>query len=130
MKLFRAMREAADGLPEVGPTARTLGVRPHPHGNADVAATFPTDLVHPGGGGASVAPNDPINLPPLRRPRSLGGTGKDPVWWIESDDLGPDLAFRQQSSIHGLIEPARTMALAELDRALADTRKRWVVHCR
>ena len=71
-----------------------------------------------------------MNLPPLRRPRSLGGTGNDPVWWIESDGLGPELAFRQDNKVHGLIEPARTMTLAEFGQALADTRERWAIHCR
>lgn len=130
MKLFRAMREAADGLPVVGPTARTLGVRPVPHPNADVAASYPTDLVYPGGGGASVAPDDPMHLPPMRRPRSLGGSRNDPVWMIESDDLGPDLGFRRDNSVHGTIVPARTMTLAEFARALADTRTRWTLYCR
>jgi hypothetical protein len=94
----------------------------------DVTATAADEIIQPGTGGMSVAPDDPANLPPLRRPRILGGRGKDPAWEIDTDDLGPDLQFRQDSQRHGLIEPARPMALAEYEAALAATRVRWVRH--
>jgi hypothetical protein len=68
------MKEGSDGLPETGPSARKLGVRPA--GTAlkkpDVMAVNPSDIVYPGQGGMSVAPNDPGNLPSQRRPVSLG----------------------------------------------------------
>ncbi len=126
MKLYRAMKVAADGLPEVGPTARTLGVRPAdeaPHN--DVQATAPTDVVIPGAGGMSVAPNDPANLPANRRPAALGGSGKDPVWEIDDAELGVELSHRQDSQMHGLVEVAREMTLAEYEQALAATRGKW-----
>jgi hypothetical protein len=77
----------------------------------------------------SVAPLDPANLPKNRRPRAVNnGTGKDPVWEIDSDDLGPDLRFNQDKPRHGLIEPARPMTFAEYEQALAATREKWVRH--
>lgn len=128
MKLYRAMKAATDGLPEVGPSARALGVRPADRApNNDVPAADPTDTVSPGHG-MSVAPHDPANLPVLRRPVALGGRGTDTVWELDVADLGPDLRFNQDATAHGLIEPARDMALAEYQAALAATRDRWRSH--
>ena len=89
------MKVAADGKPEVGPSARTLGVRPGdlaPHN--DVEAIRPTDPVGPGQGGLSVAPYDPLGLPRARRPIQLGGVGRDPVWVLDLIALPPRLASR------------------------------------
>jgi hypothetical protein len=126
------MKESSDGLPKTGPSARMLGVRPA--GNTlkkpDVLAVNPSDIVYPGQGGMSVAPNDPSNLPSQRRPMSLGGFGSDPVWKIDSDDIGPDLKFRQDSPIHGVIEPIRVMTLQEYQDTLANTKDKWQLHCR
>lgn len=128
MKLYRSMRVAADGLPEVGPTARTLGVR---HGDqkpkGDVMAVAPTDPVPPRTGGMSVAPDDPVNLVRHRRPAVFGGTGPDPVWVIDTADLSHELEFRQDKPDHGYIEPAMNTALtlAEYESALESTRGRW-----
>jgi hypothetical protein len=130
MKLFRAMREAADGLPEVGPTARTLGVRPGPDPRADVAAVAPDDWVLPGTGGLSTVPDDPIHLPHHRRPAILGGPGRDPVWVIDSSTLGTDLAARQDQPTHVHVEPAAPMTLQSFQDALTATRPLWRVHCR
>ncbi|MDB5309351.1 MAG: hypothetical protein JWO38_3553 [Gemmataceae bacterium] len=76
----------------------------------------------------STAPTDPMNLPPFRRPAVLGGRGKDPVWVIDTDDLDPNLQFRQDSPTHGLIEPAGPMTLEEYEQALAATAAKWVRH--
>lgn len=130
MRLFRSMKEAFDGLPMVGPSARMLGVR---HGNQptpDVLASDPSDLIQFGQGGMSVAPDDPLRLQKHRRPASLGGTGQDPVWYIEVDDLGPDLDFRQDRPDHGLVEPQRPMTLQEYQAALAVSRSAWKLYCR
>src|SRR5205823_1424738 len=130
MKLFRGMTEDIDGLPKTGPGGRLLGVRPGNSPSPDVTATNPHDFVFPGQGGMSVTPHDPANLPRHRRPKGLGGIGPDPVWYIELDELGPDLVFRQNSSVHGVVEPARPMTLQEFQNALATTHSRWQVHCR
>src|SRR5262245_48897386 len=80
--VYRAMREDPGGGPAIGPTARTLGVRP----GVDIPVT--SGQVQPNTGGMSVAPDRPENLPPLRRPPAYGGSGKDPVWAIRTDQLG------------------------------------------
>jgi hypothetical protein len=98
--------------------------------NPDVPAVDDQDVVNPGDGGMSVAPNDPKGLPRHRRPASLGGLGQDPVWWIDTDDLGPDLQVRPDSPTHGVIEPKQPMALQDFQGALARTRNHWRLHCR
>jgi hypothetical protein len=122
-RLFRAMKENDQGLAEIGESARTLGVRP----GIDVPATRPTDIVQPGQGGMSVSPDDPRNLPYFRRPLKYGGTGKDPVWTVTDGDLGPDLRYRSDPANpgHGFVEPARSMTLAEYQRALTRTQRLW-----
>lgn len=115
------MKAAADGLPEVGPSARTLGVRP----GVDIAPTAPGGIVGPGDGGMSVAPDDPLGLARPRRPPAFGGTGKDPVWYIDVDDLGPGLTVRPDSPTHALVEPDRPMTADDLQALLAATRDRW-----
>lgn len=49
-------------------------------------------------------------LLPHRRPPEFGGTGKDPVWAISTDNLGPDLVYVPDSSTHGTIKPNRPMS--------------------
>jgi hypothetical protein len=121
------MKVAADGLPEVGPTARTLGVRRGDQTpNQDVQAVAPGDPVAAGAGGMSVAPT-PTALARNRRPIEYGGSGKDPVWVMDSSELPPVLEFRQDSPTHGLVEPAANvlLTLAEYEAALESTRDRW-----
>jgi hypothetical protein len=78
VKIYRAMIPDIDGLPQVGRSARQLGVRPLdllPHN--DVSAATLDDIVNPGEG-MSAAPNSPANLAKNRRPSQInGGTGKD-----------------------------------------------------
>jgi len=132
MLLFRAMKEASEGVPEIGPTARMLGVRPSEGTttNPDVLASSLDGLIIPGEGGMSVATNDPTYLQRHRRPASLGGIGLDPVWKIELEYLVPQLQFRQDSATHGVIEPKYPMTLREFQGALAKTREKWRLHCR
>lgn len=117
--LYRAMREDPGGGPLTGPTARTLGVRP----GVDIPVAV--GYVHPLTGGMSVAPDDPLHLHPLRRPTAYGGSGKDPLWALRLDDLGPELRFRQDSATHGLIEPSRAMSLNDFQQALAASKALW-----
>jgi hypothetical protein len=120
------MTPDADGLPVVGRSARQLGVRTldwAPHN--DVNAELPDDPVSRGEG-MSAAPHDPANLPKNRRPPQLqGGLGKDPVWSIDTDDLGPELEFFQDNSTHGVVGTKMPMTLAGFEQALAATRLRW-----
>lgn len=118
--VYRAMREDPAGGPVVGPTARTLGVR------SQVDIPVVARQVQPNTGGMSVALDRPENLHPLRRPLRYGGSGKDPVWGLHSDQLGSDLQFRGDSATHGLIEPARAMSLDDFQRHLAHTKLLWM----
>lgn len=118
-QVFRGMKEGADGFPQSGPSARTLGVR------EGVDIPVENGMVKPGTGGMSVAPDSPANLPVHRRPSSHGGTGKDPVYGTSTDNLGSDLSFRQDSATHGLIEPAREMPVKNFQKALSDTAEKW-----
>lgn len=129
MKLYRSMTPEGDGLPQVGRSARALGVRTSNEStNPDVTASDAAEIIQPGTGGMSAAPDAPANLPPLRRPPVLGGKGKDPVWELDATNLGPDLLVRPDGATHVLIEPARPMTLAEFEAALAATRDKWVRH--
>jgi hypothetical protein len=124
------MKESADGLPALGPSPRLLGVRPGNAPKPDVPAVLPQDVFGPGQGGLSVAPGDPMGLLPHRRPASLGGSGRDPVWVLDTADLGPDLQFCAETPAHGLVEPRRPMTLQVYEQALASLRPRWRLYCR
>ncbi len=117
-RLYRGMKDS-DGLPEPGTSGRTLGARP------DDDLPLQGGNVSPGSGGMSVAPDDPLNLPPHRRPPVYGGTGNDPVWEIYEDELGPNLIYDQDKPWHGTIQPSSEMKWDDYLRALHETRKRW-----
>jgi hypothetical protein len=75
----------------------------------------------------SAAPNDAANLPKNRRPPQVnGGTGKDAVWEIDTDDLGPNLRYYQERPTHGVIGVNVPMTLDEFEQELEATRARWV----
>jgi hypothetical protein len=123
-KLYRAMKvDPVDELPLAEPTARGLGVRD----DLDI----PVDefgRVDAGSGGMSVSPNAIENLPPWRRPPEHGGDGNDPVWEIDQENLGEQLAYAPDlalPTIHGFVEPAHQMPLEDYQLALAETRQLW-----
>jgi hypothetical protein len=118
VKIYRAMTPDADGLPQVGRSARQLGVRPLDWAlHNDVSAAAPDDTVNPGEG-MSAAPDDPAKLPKNRRPPQVNaGTGKDPVWEIDTDDLGPSLQYVQDKAAHGVVGPKQPLTLAEFEEA-------------
>jgi RHS repeat-associated protein len=120
-RIYRGMRTEGD-LPVTGPTARTLGARPGTDVRPDADG-----LVHPGGGGISIAPETATNLPSHRRPPEFGGTGRDPVWSIDPDDLPEGLSYRRDSptSGHGVIEPSRTMTYDEYQSLIESTAGSW-----
>ena len=69
----------------------------------------------------------PAGLPPFRRPPSLGGTGKDPVFCIGSNCLPGGLQYRpdRESTKHGFIEPSKPMTLHEYEELLKKTGPLW-----
>jgi hypothetical protein len=121
--LYRSMKATSSGVPECGPTARTLGAR------------IPRDIepdqgcrVHFGTGGMSVSPDDPMYLPPHRRPPPLCGYGKDLVFGIAASRLGADLGFRrdpQDLQHHGFVEPAFVVLVDAYQRSLCATAEEW-----
>lgn len=122
MKLYRMMREAADGRPEVGDTFATLGVRPiRPRGTPDVPAVDPGDVVRSGTGGLSVFAGPVAALPVRLRPPNT----QFPLWEIDAADLGPGLRAVPAGPPHYLVEPDRDVTLAELQALLAATRNHW-----
>ncbi len=121
--MFRAMTRAVDGLPSVGRSARELGVR--------VAGPFrdipsrPDGTVLPGTGGMSVALGAPANLPKHRRPKPLGGEGRDPVFTISSARLPRSLSVRASPYPHAFVEPSQPCGLTDFEAAIASTRQSW-----
>ena len=117
--LYRAM--AADGgAPRIHPNH--LGVRVGP--GRDIQADN-RGVVHPGTGGMSVTPDDPMDIHRHFRPRDLGGRGKRPVWLIPAALIADRLATRQDEPKHWLVEPSTPMALAAYESALAETAPHW-----
>jgi hypothetical protein len=121
--VFRAMKQEPDGLPRIGRSGRELGVRIEgPH--IDIA-TDETGMVEPKTGGMSVAAGSAKNLPKPRRPRSLGGEGRDPVFKIAAADGPRSLCIRVDNHPHALIEPGERVPLSVFETDLESTRTFW-----
>jgi hypothetical protein len=117
------MRPDENGLPTLGSSASTLGVRL----NKDI---FLKDdgLVHPRTEGMSVAPDRPENIFQPLRPKELGGGGRNPAYGIDVGDLGPSLTFRRdprKPTSHGFIEPAYPMEFEEYESSILSTAAAW-----
>lgn len=119
------MKRTEAGLPETGATARTLGVRPGL--DIPLGTDTPPDLVRPGTGGMSVSTMPPTNLPRHRRPEAFDGTGRDPVWSLDTDELPDDLrtTVDPNDRTHVFIEPAYSMSFEAYLRYLHRTAHLW-----
>jgi len=117
MLVYRAM-DACSGSPCVGDMH--LGVRVPQDIQPDGAG-----FVEPGLGGMSVTPNDPWDLPRHRRPPSLYGTGKRPVWEYSIAHLPSSLVLRLESVTHGLVEPGARMGITVYRSSLGSTAPDW-----
>jgi hypothetical protein len=118
------MRKDDDGAPRCCiNSGRCLGARP------GIDIEFDDALyVEARSEGMSVAPDDPMNLDEHRRPPELQGSGKDPVWEIDDEDLGDGLLYRpdpRQPERHGFIEPAKRMKFEQYQGLLCGLRRRW-----
>jgi len=125
--VFRSMRQDEDGRPKIAPGARELGVRPGVGYGTDIPVASDGN-VYPQTGGLSVAPGDPMYLPDVRRPRDLGGRGKDPVWRLDVKSLATGLIYRpdpKHRQSHGFIEPAQVMTFEQFQALVAATRPHW-----
>lgn len=120
---FRAMKQHADGLPAVGRSGRTLGVRVE--GPIRDIPVRPDGSVTPGTGGMSVALDAAQNLPKPRLPKSLGGEGRDPVFRISTGALPFALVVHPERYPHALVEPRNQCPLAQFESDLANTRQSW-----
>lgn len=128
--IYRAMTREGD-KPKIGPSARTLGVRP----SVDITADE-NGFVIPQTGGMSVAPSW-RDLPPHRIPlrlqpiaRDACGRNEDACWRMGSGDFDDSpvtdsLDLRREKSDHGLVEPSRTMELNDFQVAIASTYDLW-----
>ena len=123
--LYRAMKADEDGSPAEERSARGLGVRVYAEdGEWDLPVN--EGRVQPNTGGMSVAVDDPRELPPWRRPRSLGGTGSDAVFELNESHLPERLVLRRTSRRgHGLVEPREDMPIEEYEALLGETKPRW-----
>jgi hypothetical protein len=81
--------------------------------------------VEPGNEGMSVTPGDPMLLPHHRKPASLGGIGRHPVWELDTSDLPEYLVYAEDTREHGFIQPAFTMEIADYQAAIEETRDLW-----
>lgn len=125
-RVYRSMRPDPDDHPALGHSARTLGARP----GIDIPVT--AWEVRPGTGGLSVSLDDPRNLPLHRRPPGHGGTGKDPVFMLDEDDLGGGLLLRidPDNATHGFVEPSTEMSMSEYEAQVRATRTRGGAYSR
>ena len=102
-------------------------MRVPPDPRADVVPD-PQGFIGTGVGGLSVTPDDPTGMNPLRKPRALGGIGKDPLFVLDSDRLGVGLRFRRdpdEPRAHAFVEPTDRVPLAAYQRELHATRPSW-----
>lgn len=119
-RIFRAMKQ--DGSrPACGASATTLGVR-----DLDIP-TAPDGTVTPNTGGMSATPDDEWELPVHRRPATLYGTGRHPVWWTEVAVKQAPLRYRVDSPHHGNVEPATAMPRNTYVAELWATAGKWVL---
>lgn len=123
MIVCRGMMEDEDGLPKIGATSRCLGARP----GVDIRV-FDSGSVFSTLQGMSVSPAPPENLPHHRRPPEFDGTGKDPVFAMDTDELPEEMEYLsdpKKPATHGFIRPAYTMTFEHYQRALHETRELW-----
>jgi len=121
--LYRAMRAGPDGLPQVGRSSSTLGVRLA--GDYRDIAVDSAGIVRPNVGGMSVVLDDPRSLPRARRPRSLGGVGRHPVFCLGEEKLPGLLTIRADQPPHAFVEPSVACRFEQYETALHSTRPDW-----
>jgi hypothetical protein len=117
------MKEDEHGSPKLGPSSRTLGARPDEDIRVRRNGSVVLEMA-----GISVSPLPPENLQKHRRPTEYGGTGKDPVFEIDTDELPRGLVYREDPrnrDTHGYISPAYPMSLERYQQRLHETQSLW-----
>jgi hypothetical protein len=126
-RFYRVMIPGDDGLPKIGRSASTLGVRVEGRDRRpDIAPKH--GRVKPGCGGMSVTPDDWHGIYFAFLENAIDDGEPDEVWCLQHGSLGVDLMFRADPAkpdTHGFIEPAREMSLEEYESALEATRPHW-----
>jgi len=125
--VFRAMRSDPNGQPVCGQDRRTLGVKPGAAPEGDIPIDSAGNVL-PANGGMSIAPGDPLHLPKHRRPRELGGEGRDAVFQLPTAALYPALALRLDRPEHGLIEPSEPCRFIAFQNAPHATQPDWILY--
>lgn len=123
MTLFRGMKR--DGTrPLVSGGASGLDIRR----GQDVEAVNDSDIVGPGSGGLSTAPDQPLLLARHRRPESLGGTSNHPVWAIEREAFARfRLRAIRDRPDHETVEAQQEMPLSDFIAEIHSTVSEWEV---
>lgn len=113
------------GLPVVGASRRHLGV-------VDGDAVPPLGLGQPGGGGMSVATGSMWNLPPHRRPKTMGNGSSGPAADVVFAVTVPfeetlNLIAREDlpEEHHAVVEPVSSTSRLAFEAALGATRPEW-----
>lgn len=135
MRVLRGMRPAADGLPRLGPTPKTLGARPGAAAGEGDIVMDERGMVRPGGEGEpegmSVSPPPADNIVYFRRPPEHGGTAKKlKLYEMDTEELPDELVAMsdpENPEGHFLIAPAYEMSFEEYQGALESTRDLWRV---
>jgi hypothetical protein len=137
--MYRAMTRDDDGKPLIGATARSLGVRIRPEGEAGGDIPVVAGFVRSGTGGMSVAP-EWWHLPVWRIPKRydmawLGrvarGKNEDACWHMGDGSFTDGMVSERLELIvdeptHGTVQPSNSMHLDEFQGALAETRDSWI----
>jgi len=123
--VYRAM-VAEDGLPKVGCSATTLGVRRGKDIDVDELGDVDVpDFSHGARNGVSGAASV-SDLPEFAIPEAWGGTNRrTQIWRICCADLGPELVAAVDKPGHVSIGPARKMPFAAFAAAIQRTAPFW-----
>ena len=136
---YRAMKQADDGLPEVGSDSKQLGVRVAPNPTADVDLDEKRDVIL-NGKGMSVVENWrgllPHLVPKRLKPILSGAAGSNTLACfrlgqgpfspgVVNDQLS--LILKEHDAHAGNIVPARAVPERQFQNNIAATRDEWTI---
>jgi len=128
--IYRAMIEDDDGMPRLGTSASTLGIRKGMDIVADQAGMVHRPAFRPRGKNGLSCSRTISALPHFALPVAWGGNNdKTVVWRIEEADLGPDLLAGDDpvpgANRHVSLGPSGTMPYDDYGKAIQATRPKW-----